>query len=117
VSTRIATYRAACRALYEEAVFLHSEISLLPVNSSEERNQRLRAVETAHKKLHALSLEILNVNANPRAPGWKDGPAFAPGQLTHIMAKAAARAERKWFATKKSETEENGNGKDGQQTA
>jgi len=87
VSTRIATYRAACRALYEEAVFLHSEISLLPVNSSEERNQRLRAVETAHKKLHALSLEILNVNANPRAPGWKDGPAFAPGQLTHIMAK------------------------------
>jgi chromosome segregation ATPase len=86
VSARIATYRAACRALYEEAVFVHSEIDLQPLNDSE-KGLRLRAVEQAHKKLEAMHHAIINTVRDPRVPGWKDGPAFGPGLLTHIMAK------------------------------
>jgi len=86
VSARIVTYRAACRALYEEAVFVHSEIDLQPLNDSE-KGLRLRAVEQAHKKLEAMHGAIINTVRDPRVPGWKDGPAFGPGLLTHIMAK------------------------------
>jgi len=80
VSARIATYGAACAALYEEAVFIHSEINLLPFTNTDERNRRLRAVEQAHKKLFAVNNDVIN-------RGWKDGPGFAPGPLTSLVAK------------------------------
>jgi len=34
VDARIATYKAACRALYQEAEFIHSEINLQPIEES-----------------------------------------------------------------------------------
>jgi chromosome segregation ATPase len=79
VSARIATFRAACRALYEEAEFVHSEINLLPVNDVEERNRRLQAHQKARNKLWTIGNEV---------QGWKGAHGFGPGAaLMHLVAK------------------------------
>lgn len=80
VDARIATYRAACRALYQEAEFLHSQINLPSLNDAE-RALRLRGVEQAHKKLEAVNIEIVNGR-------WKGGPEFAlSAWLTTLLVK------------------------------
>jgi chromosome segregation ATPase len=80
VSARISTYRAACRALYQEAEFVHSEINLKNPVDSPERTSRLQALERVHKRLAAVNLEMISGR-------WKSGPAFSQGPLTALVVK------------------------------
>jgi chromosome segregation ATPase len=79
VDARIATFKPACRALYDEADFIDSEINRQPLDESE-KTWRLQAVERGRKKLEAVANEIVN-------NGWKSGPHFGTGHLTTLVAK------------------------------
>jgi chromosome segregation ATPase len=80
VSARISTYRAACRALYQEAEFVHSEINLKNPLDSPERTSRLQVLERVHNRLAAVNLEVISGR-------WKSGPAFSQGPLTALVVK------------------------------
>jgi chromosome segregation ATPase len=86
MDARIATYKTACRALYREAEFIHSEINLQPFEESE-KNWRLGAVERAHNRLEAVALEIVNNK-------WKNSPDFRMGHLTTLVAKLPPENEK-----------------------